>query len=420
MKEIIAACGFETWTPAVGQYSFTRALIDELTRWSHHTNLTAATLHGKIVTRMKDWPRFEPTTRFELRKTPVHITISDKGAGRSIGLSPRPLPLYELASDLSTGEDSATTSTSAAQESSSLHAESSQSSQSSLGQIWPDEDFKHSRVLVSLLLEEDQWMDTGQWIKWIESVPATVKYTRVQGVYKSASTLLLLSMPIPIWNMLASDPAVTFVSFVRSDNLLESRSVPSNTWPGVGNDLTLDDYRSQTPRPGASSVTASTAPPNIVQSSTVDGEEYISATEDTNSVNIGSDYFSQVLDEVSGLPHKDVDTAMLDAVITVLKACNTISRGYTRYAKFLGDWNADQRARAAVSREQARFDAVKGQLFEIMAHGNLQISPRMVACWKLLLFYMSQMEEHLSQVIQSSEMDTGQSKGSSEQQDIAG
>ena len=30
VTELLAACGFETWAPGVGEHSFTRSLIDEL------------------------------------------------------------------------------------------------------------------------------------------------------------------------------------------------------------------------------------------------------------------------------------------------------------------------------------------------------------------------------------------------------
>lgn len=59
VTEVIAACGFETWAPGVGEHSFTRSLIDELKYWGRDHTLSVATLHNKVLSRIKYWkPRF--------------------------------------------------------------------------------------------------------------------------------------------------------------------------------------------------------------------------------------------------------------------------------------------------------------------------------------------------------------------------
>ena len=42
----------------------------------------------------------------------------------------------------------------------------------------------------------------------------------------SDSNLLLFSLPVALWDMLPKDPAISFVSFVRSRNLLTPRTMP--------------------------------------------------------------------------------------------------------------------------------------------------------------------------------------------------
>jgi len=51
ITEVIAACGFETMAPGVGQHSFTRSLIDELKYLSHGTSFSVAVLHNKVLSR---------------------------------------------------------------------------------------------------------------------------------------------------------------------------------------------------------------------------------------------------------------------------------------------------------------------------------------------------------------------------------
>lgn len=68
-------------------------------------------------------------------------------------------------------------------------------------------------------------MDVEAWYRWIREIPSLAKYAVVEGVYKSFSTALLLSIPLLIWDMLPDDLAVSFVAYVRSRNLLAANSV---------------------------------------------------------------------------------------------------------------------------------------------------------------------------------------------------
>lgn len=88
----------------------------------------------------------------------------------------------------------------------------------------PDEDTPH--VMISLALEDDQRLDINAWEQWLSAFPAMAKYVKVQGVFKSHSNLLLLSVPVMIWNLLPEDPAVSFIAFIRSNNLAIHKSQP--------------------------------------------------------------------------------------------------------------------------------------------------------------------------------------------------
>lgn len=75
-----------------------------------------------------------------------------------------------------------------------------------------------------MALEEEQWLSTQQWEDWLRSIPALVKFANVEGVYGSDSTLLLLSIPIAVWSVLPMDPAIAFVGFSRTSELLKLAS----------------------------------------------------------------------------------------------------------------------------------------------------------------------------------------------------
>lgn len=223
VTEVIAACGFETWAPGVGEHSFTRSLIDELRYWSRGPILSVAMLHNKVLSRIKYWkPRFGMTGEHEHRKTPIYIVLSHEGNQRSIGLTPlqrnRP-PSVGLvdgsAQALHSGSSESSNEAQSIADDSPL-----ESSQSSIDRVWPDQEFHHPKVLVSLSLEEHQSLYTDAWVDWIRAVPALVKYTKVGGIFKSSSTLLVLSISVALWDLLPKNPAISFIGFVNSSNLL--------------------------------------------------------------------------------------------------------------------------------------------------------------------------------------------------------
>ena len=223
VTEVIAACGFETWAPAVGEHSFTRSLIDELRYWGRGPTLSVAMLHNKVLSRIKYWkPRFGMTGEHEHRKTPIYIVLSHKGSQRSIGLIPlqRDDPPSVGRVDASTQGLHSKSSESSIEAQSIADDSPLDSSQSSIDRVWPDREFHHPKVLISLSLEEDQSLDKDAWVDWMRSVPALVKYTKVDGIFKSSSTLLVLSIPVALWDLLPKDPAISFIGFVNSSNLL--------------------------------------------------------------------------------------------------------------------------------------------------------------------------------------------------------
>ena len=225
VTEVIAACGFETWAPGVSDHSFTRSLIHELQHWCGKPTNSVAMLHMRVLATMKHWkPRSSRTSNEERRKTPIHSLLTNQGCSRSIQLVPLrpkppsvaelPVPLAKRPSMTSSGS-----STGSPGVDDGIDLDSSQSTTSD---VWSDPDFRAPKVLISLALDEDQWLSPDAWAEWLEDVPAKIKSARVEGVYRSYSTLVLLSIPVATWDMLPENPAVSFIGFVRSDNLLQN------------------------------------------------------------------------------------------------------------------------------------------------------------------------------------------------------
>ena len=223
VTELLAACGFETWAPGVGKHSFTRSLIDELRDWMEGPALSIVKLHSEVLTRIKYWkPRYSRTGYYEQRKTPIYICLANEGNQRSIQLHPIK-PRESLYPDPTVPPSPISSLNSSSED---LMASAAESSQTSLSQEENGINYKGPKVLISVALEEDQLLHTNEWLEWLESVPAFAKATHVEGIYRANSSLLLLILPVEIWDMLGENKAVQFLAFVNSRNLLTAQLSP--------------------------------------------------------------------------------------------------------------------------------------------------------------------------------------------------
>lgn len=187
-------------------------------------------LHAEVLARLKH-PR--PITingkYFEARSTPVHFMMTSNHKAPSIEMSrmsrgdnlpsPELMPMPAMAHETGRAADSAPVS------------------RNDYMFTEPNEDTPH--VMISLALEDDQRLDINAWEQWLGAFPAMAKYVKVQGVFKSHSTMLLVSMPVSIWDLLPEDQATSFVAFIRSNNLMTQKPqnqsvptlVPANRYP---------------------------------------------------------------------------------------------------------------------------------------------------------------------------------------------
>src|ERR1700733_1994012 len=91
--------------------------------------------------------------------------------------------------------------------------------------------FDVPRVIISLALEECQVLNSESCKKWLSSCPVLIKYASVEAVYKSFSTLVLLSIPVLIWDLLPEHPAYSFVGYASSPNIM--KPLPEAPPPGL-------------------------------------------------------------------------------------------------------------------------------------------------------------------------------------------
>jgi len=74
------------------------------------------------------------------------------------------------------------------------------------------------QVLVCFRVTRDDF-DPATWAKWLLEAPAEARdLVKIDGFYGSFSSLLLVRMPIQVWDVLPGSPAVSFVGFVTTSN----------------------------------------------------------------------------------------------------------------------------------------------------------------------------------------------------------
>lgn len=252
ITETISASSWDAIAPDPGRYSFTSALLEVMQSWKYKT-YSAAMLHAEILARLKHpRPVMLNGRNFETRSTPVHFMMTSNHRAPSIEIarsasddriaSSLPPPADEEFPQAATGRSGITQEM--------VNSE-------------PNEDTPH--VMISLALEDNQNLDINEWENWLGAFPAIAKYVKVQGVFKSHSTLLLLSVPVMVWNLLPDNMACNFVAFIRSNNLAAQNK---GTFESAIPDDAAVSRHMPSVEPGAPNPPASTAPGLLPSSNT--------------------------------------------------------------------------------------------------------------------------------------------------------
>lgn len=207
--EIFCASGANDRASAMRNSSFTKAITKELSDRKDSKGIGVLWFKTLMTsTEMADKHKLSPAPHWHRYSDSLHQT--------SIFLESKKLPITK---DAMTRNDK----------------DSAVSVGDSIAEL---DSLSNTRVLVKLrlvnpaelLLEED-------WMKWFQQRPSNVAGTEIaivkkiscHGLFKSDSSLLLLSMPAWVWENMPADPACESIGIVRSDNLL-----PLQIAPGIG------------------------------------------------------------------------------------------------------------------------------------------------------------------------------------------
>lgn len=247
VTETISASSWDAIAPDPGRYSFTSALIEVLSDWEHRI-FSAAMLHAEVLARLKH-PRPEQSNgrRYEARSTPVHFMMTANHKKPSIELCKlrEAEPCIPSSYSPSVGHPEVTsplrtptplTSRDNPMENALIHPEPEPESEL----YAPEPSLETPHVMLSVALERNQQLDLNAWQQWLSDFPALAKYVKIQGVFESHSALLLISLPVSIWNMLPDHDACNFVAFIRSNNLAVSPPAPA---PTARNEVTAESSK---------------------------------------------------------------------------------------------------------------------------------------------------------------------------------
>lgn len=204
MKELLAASGKNGKATAVHHNSFTNALIREL-KAIRGQPCSISTLHGLL---------YEHQMKYDLKLSPIRADLSGSPDATSIQL---------MALEKVKGRDSLSSSIDIAR---SLSTTSERTSITLVGNSMTTD----CRILISVHLEDpDQIPLVQEWTKWFKKhAPQNIasvefeleNFVRLESAYESNSKLLIVSMPLALWNVMPPNPAYSFIAAIRSQNLL--------------------------------------------------------------------------------------------------------------------------------------------------------------------------------------------------------
>lgn len=205
MKELLAAGGKDGKASGVQSNSFTKALIREL-KDLHGQTCDLSVLQARL---------FENYKRHDLKLTPIRVDLSGRLEGAA--------SIKLMRQEATHGQD-----------------QQSYDSTCSSEALVTESMNNNCRVIISVHLEDyDQIPLLQEWKNWLKNAPQNIAGLAVkledcvelEAVYESNSKLLIVSMPLGLWNVMPSHPAYSFIGAVRSKNLLQKWRCADETVP---------------------------------------------------------------------------------------------------------------------------------------------------------------------------------------------
>jgi hypothetical protein len=83
-----------------------------------------------------------------------------------------------------------------------------------------------AKVPITVKLDDRIPPNLAEWRNWLRrQIPTNVTEIEVEGVFEGNSKVILLRLPVAIWDMLPDHDAYSFADYVRSSNLVPTSSL---------------------------------------------------------------------------------------------------------------------------------------------------------------------------------------------------
>ena len=216
VKQAIAAYGPEHAAREIGARSFTYELIEALNKLGTGRPFSIQRLHEEIISQKHNLLLQHPGLTNGSGKAatvherlPICFTLTP-GTLQSISLSP--LGMHgqggsHMASPLDSPENDAQ-----GRNNHNGHHGITANSTSDLT-------FEELRALVCTTFLGEPSQNMASFKQWLQNTPAAASKIAVEGMFHGPPTVLLISMPIAVWNVLAADRTCSFLGYVNSHNM---------------------------------------------------------------------------------------------------------------------------------------------------------------------------------------------------------
>ncbi|KFY37408.1 hypothetical protein V495_07192 [Pseudogymnoascus sp. VKM F-4514 (FW-929)] len=217
LKQVIAAFAPDTAEQDPGPHSFTYHLIDALHKLSSEPPFTAQQLHDELIVSLRHYRSLDHNgltngsgkANSTLERTPIFFTLTPNSTG-AILLTPVPptaIGVPHIASPSGAGDGDIPQAL--------THGEQALQDASRPGMV-----FEEQRALVSILFHGEPDHEMASFKHWLNSTPATAAKVTVEGRFQGPPTVILISMPLDVYNAIAQDKQCILLGYIKSHNLL--------------------------------------------------------------------------------------------------------------------------------------------------------------------------------------------------------
>ncbi|POS85393.1 hypothetical protein EPUL_002284 [Erysiphe pulchra] len=239
-KQIIAAYPPDQALRGSGPRSFTFNLIEALTRLGNGRPFTIQRLHEEIVASKQNkflqdagLPNGSNKRSSNHERMPVYFSLSNSHT-HSIMISP--ISQQQLISSLDLPVNLPD------HEIQEGRAQLEQSQQIKFNSI-NDLTFEEPRALVCTTFLGEPSPEMSSFKDWLQHAPVAAAKIAVEGMFHGPPTVLLISMPISVWNVLAADRTCAFLGYVNSHNMTVEYQRLINGFSSVSKSATFKELQ---------------------------------------------------------------------------------------------------------------------------------------------------------------------------------